>query len=83
MGLDLRSIERWALRIDSGGQQVGSLVHVGEEQGRADTRFGVKSGAPISMSACSYLEVKRAVHSVLFRSEYRRQMLSHLVSLCL
>jgi len=69
--LDLAGVEGLALRINArGGEHVGSLVHIGEQEGGANTGFGVKPGAAVTMPASSDLEVKRAVNSVFLCSEY-------------
>lgn len=76
--LDLAGVEGLALRINAwGGEHVGSLVHIGEQKGGANTRFGVKPRAAVTMPASSDLEVKRAVNSVFLCSEYRRQVFRH------
>ncbi|KAM1393945.1 hypothetical protein ACFX11_030175 [Malus domestica] len=66
-----------ALGVDAGGDHIGSLVHVGEQDRGADAGFGVKSGAAVAVPTRPNFEVERAVHSVLLRPEYRSQMLRH------
>lgn len=69
MILDLAGIKGLALRVDTGGDHVRSLVHIREEKCGADAGLSVKPGAPISMSAGSDLEVKGTVNPILLRSE--------------
>lgn len=56
---------------------VGALVHVGEEKSRADAGLRVEARAAVAMPTSPNLEVERAVHAVLLRSEDRRQVLRH------
>ena len=65
MLLDLARVERLALGVDSGGDHVGSLVHVGEEEGRGDGGAVVDSRAAVTVTARAHLVVERAVDSVL------------------
>ena len=58
-----------ALRVDAGGDHIGSLIHIREEECRADAGLSVKPRAPITMSTGSNLEVERAVNPILLRSE--------------
>lgn len=79
--LDLAGVKSLALRINAwGGEHVGSLVHVGEQEGGANTGFGVKPGAAVAMPASSDLEVERTVNSVFLCSENRRQVFCHYCS---
>lgn len=77
MVLDLAGIQVLSLGVDAGGEHVGTLVHVGEEDGGADGGLGVEPRAAIAMPASSDLEVEGAVHSVLLGPENRRQVLRH------
>ena len=72
MLLNLARVKGLALRINTGSHHVGALVHVGKEQGRADTRLGMKPRATVAMPASSDLKVEGAVNPVLLRPEYRR-----------
>lgn len=67
MGLHLAGVDRLALGVDAGGDHIGPLVHIGEQQSRADAGLRVKPGAPIAVPARPYFEVEGAVHSVLLR----------------
>lgn len=40
--LNLARLNRLALNVDAGSYHIGTLVHVGEENGRAYARFGVE-----------------------------------------
>lgn len=42
MILDLARFDRLAVNVDAGSYHIGTLVHVGEKNGRADTRFRVE-----------------------------------------
>lgn len=70
MGLDLLGIDRLALRVDAGGDHVGALVHVGEEQRGAGAGLSVQTRAPVAVPTRADLEVERAVHPVLLRPKY-------------
>lgn len=72
MGLDLLRIDGLALGVDAGGDHIGALVHVGKQEGGADAGLSVQTRAPVAVPARADLEVKRAVHPVLLRPEYRR-----------
>lgn len=69
VGLDLARVQGLPLGVDTGGDHVGSLVHVGEEEGWGDCGTVVETRATVSVTARADLEVERAVHSVLFGSE--------------
>ena len=69
MILNLARIKGLALRVNTGGDHVRSLIHIREEKCRADAGLGVKPRAPISVSTGSNLEVEGAVNPILFRSE--------------
>lgn len=75
--LDLAGVEILGLGVDAGSEHVGALVHVGEEKGGADGGLRVEARAAVAMPARADLEVERAVHSVLLRTEYGRQVLRH------
>ena len=77
MGLDGAGVDGLALCVDTRGDHVGTLVHVGEEESGADAGLCVESGATISVSTSTDLEIEGAVHSVFLRSKYRSQMLRH------
>lgn len=77
MVLDLAGIEVLGLGVDAGGEHVGALVHVGEEDGGADGGLGVEAGAAIAVPAGADLEVEGAVHPVLLGPEDGRQVLRH------
>lgn len=77
MLLNLAGIDGLALRIDAWGNHIRPLVHVGEEKRGADAGTSVEPRAPIAMPASPDLEVERAVHPILLRSEDRRQVLRH------
>lgn len=77
MGLDLLGIDGLTLGVDAGGDHVGALVHVGEEEGGADAGLGVKTRAAVAVPARADLEVEGAVNPVLLRPENRRQVLRH------
>jgi hypothetical protein len=81
--LDGAWVDSVALGVDAGGDHVGALVHVGEEEGGADARLGVQARAAVAVPARPNLEVERAVHPVLLRPEYRSQVLRHSYSLFL
>lgn len=80
MLLDLARVDGVTLGVDAGGDHVRPLVHVGEKDSRADAGLGVETRAAIPVTARAYLEIKGAVHSVLFSPKYRRQMLRHFSS---
>lgn len=65
-------IDWLALCIDAGGNHVGTLIHIGEEEGGADAGFGVKTRAAVAMPARPDLEVEGAIHPVLLRPKNRR-----------
>lgn len=77
MVLDFAGVKGLALGIDAGSDHIGALVHVGEEEGRADAGFGVETGATVAVPASSDLKVEGTVHPVLLRPEYRSQVLRH------
>lgn len=75
--LDLARVDRLALGVDSGGDHVGPLVHVRQEQSRRDRRPVVEAGAAVTVAAGADLEVEGAVHAVLLGAENRCQVLRH------
>lgn len=75
--LDLAGIDGLALRIDTWGYHIRPLVHVREQKRGADAGTRVEPRAAIAMPASPDLEVERAVHAILLRSEDRRQVLRH------
>ena len=77
MLLGLAGVDGVNIGVDAGGNHVGSLVHVGENDSRADAGLGVETRAPVSVTTRAYLEIERAVYPVLFRPKYRRQVLRH------
>ena len=78
MILDLVRVECLSLiRVNDRGDHVRSLVHVGEEKSGADGGLSVESRAAVAMPASADLEVERTVHTILFGSENRSQMLRH------
>lgn len=66
-----------AVSVDAGGDHVGALVHVGEEEGGADAGLGVKTGAAVAVTASADLEVEGTVDPVLLRTEYGSQVFRH------
>lgn len=77
MLLNFAGVDVLALWIQPGGGQIGALVHVGEEDGGANSGSGVQAGTTIAMAASADLEVERAIDTVLLGSEDGSQMLSH------
>lgn len=77
MGLDLLGVEGLALRVNTRGDHIGALVHIGQQQCGADAGLSVETGATVSVPARADLEVKWAVHPILLGPEYRRQVLRH------
>lgn len=69
--LDLAGVDRLSLWVDARGDHVGTLVHVGEEEGRGDGGPVVEAGAAVAVPASSDLEVEGAIHTVLLRAEDR------------
>lgn len=67
--LYLAGIDGLTLRIYSGGDHVRALVHVREKEGWGDRRSVVEPRAPVPMPACSNLEIKGAIHTVLLGTE--------------
>ena len=63
--------------LSLGGEHVRPLVHIREAQRGADRRLRVQPRAPVPVPARPDLEVERAVHPVLLRTKYRRQVLRH------
>lgn len=61
---------RFYLWVDAGGDHVGSLVHVGEEEGGGDAGAVVEARAAVAVSAGADLEVEGAVNAVLLGAEY-------------
>lgn len=80
MLLDLARVDGLALRVHAGRDHVRPLVHVGQEQGRADCGPVVQSRAPVAVTTRADLEIEGAVDAVLLRSEYRSQVLRHCFS---
>jgi hypothetical protein len=81
--LDGAWVDMQTLGVDAGGDHVGALVHVGEEEGRADAGLGVQARAAIAVPTRPDLEVERAVNPVLLRPEYRSQVFRHCYCLSL
>lgn len=77
MLLDFARVEVAALWIHARRGKVEPLVHVGEEKSGTDGGLIVQPRAAIAMPACTDLEVKRAVHSILLRAKNGRQVLRH------
>lgn len=71
MLLHFAGIDGLATGVDAGGDHIGALVHVGEEEGGADAGLRVEAGAAVTMPAGADLEVEGAVHPVLLRPEDR------------
>lgn len=69
MVLNLAGIDGLPLGIDAGGDHVGTLVHVGEDEGGGDGGSVMEAGAAVPVAASSDLEVERAVHPVLLGTE--------------
>ena len=69
MVLDAAGVDGVAVEVDAGGDHVGALVHVGEEDGGDDAGLGVEAEAAVAVAAGSDLEVELAVHSVLLRPQ--------------
>ena len=69
MGLHLAGVDRVALGVDAGGDHIGALVHIGEQQSWAHAGLRVQPRAPVAVSARPDFEVERAVHPVLLRPE--------------
>jgi hypothetical protein len=63
--------------LDTWSGIVRPLVHVGEEEGGADSGAIVEAGAAISMAASPDLEVEGAVHSVFLGTKDGSQVLRH------
>ena len=77
MLLDLIGVDRLALGVDAGGDHVGALVHVGEEERRGDGGAVVEAGAPVAVAAGADFEVERAVDAVFLGAENGGQVLRH------
>lgn len=77
MFLELAGLNRLALGINTWGDHVRTLVHIGEEEGRGYSWAVVEAGASVPMAASANLEVEGAVDPVLLRTEDRSQVLSH------
>lgn len=69
MLLNLAGINGLALGVDSGGDHVGALVHVGQQKGGGDGRTVMEAGAAVAVAASADLEVERAVDTVLLGAE--------------
>lgn len=77
MLLDLAGVDRLALGIDTGGDHVGALVHVGQQQRRRCGGTVVEAGAPVAVAAGADFKVERAVHAVFLGAENGGQVLRH------
>lgn len=77
MLLDLAGLDGLALGVDTGGDHVGALVHVGEKQRGGDGGAVVEAGAPVAVAAGADLEVEGAVDAIFLGSEYGGQVLRH------
>lgn len=75
--LHLARIERVTLGVNAGGDHIGTLVHVGEKERRADAGLGVEARTPVTVPARTDLEVEWTVHPIFLRSENGRQVLRH------
>lgn len=67
--LDLARVQRLAVCVDAWGDNVRSLVHVGEDEGRGDGGTVVETRATVTVTASSNLDVEGTVYSVLFRTK--------------
>lgn len=67
--LDLTRIDWLTVWIDAGGDDVGTLVHVGEEESWGDCGTVVETRATVAVTTRADLEVERAVYSVFFCAE--------------
>ena len=77
MGLHVARVHGVSVGVDAGSDHVRPLIHVGEEKRGADAGLRVEARAAIAVPASADLKVEWAVHSVLLRPEYRRQVLRH------
>lgn len=77
MFLHLFGIDGLSLRIDAGSNHVGALIHVREQDGGADARLCMETGAAVAVPARADLKVERAVNPVLLCTKNGRQMLRH------
>ena len=75
--LDLARVDGLALGVHARRDHVGSLVHVGQKQGRRDRRSVVEARATIAVATRADLEVEWAIHAVLLGAEDRSQVLRH------
>lgn len=71
MLLNLAGVDGVALGVDSGGDHVGALVHVGEDKGRGDGGAVMEAGASVAVAASADLEVEWAVNPILLGAENR------------
>lgn len=77
MLLDLARVEGLALGVDAGGDHVGPLVHVGQQQRGTDGWAVVQARAAVTVAASADLEIEGAVDAVLLCAEDGRQVLRH------
>lgn len=75
--LHLFGIDGLSLRVDAGSNHVGALIHVREQDGGADARLCMETGAAVAVPARADLKVERAVNPVLLCTKNGRQMLRH------
>lgn len=77
MLLDLARVEGLALGVDAGGDHVGPLVHVGQQQRGTDGRAVVQARAAVTVAASADLEIEGAVDAILLCAEDGSQVLRH------
>lgn len=70
MGLYLFGVERLAQRIDTRGDRIRALVHVGQKYRGAYAGLRVETRAPVAVPARADLEIEGAVNPILLRPEY-------------
>lgn len=69
MLLNFARVDVLRRQVDTGSRVIRTLIHVGEEKGRANRRAIVQTRAPISMTTSPDLEIERTIHSVFFCTE--------------
>ena len=77
MFLDFFRVDWLALAVYAGGDHVRSLVHIGEQKSGGYGGTVVESGTSVSMATSTNLEVEWTIHTILFRTKYGSQVLSH------
>lgn len=77
MLLDLPGVDGLPLGVHAGGDHIGPLVHVGEQEGGRYGGAVVEPGTSVPVPACPNLEVEWTIHPVLLRTKYRSQVLRH------